>query len=1031
MAENTIDNLSIQVVASAERAISTFNRLASGASGLRGAARGAAGGMQDMAQGAKDAGTATREAGERAGKAEKSTRSYGRAAKDAGDNAKKGSSGISTFWQSLKRIAYYRAIRSIIKGITDSFREGAQNLYQWSASTGLSDFAKNLDRISTSVNYLKNSLGAMLEPIVRIITPIIEKVVDGIVWLTEKISQLFAALSGAETYTAAKKVATTWSDAGQSAAGSARKAANDIKRTILGFDEINKLEKANDGGSYGGGGSASPASQITDMFEERPLEGWAKKLSDIIRNIKQWFDEIFGPIKQLFTDAGDAFDDLNRKMNAPEENGGNGLPATITPTPSAEKIWDDFSKAWDAIQGKILFVKILPSTPADLLFNMFAKAWDEAGSKILYFSPKFDNRADVLYNNFKNAWDEAGSKILYFSAKFDNKAKTLYNAFKKAWDEAGSKTLYFSPKMDNTSEVLYNSFMRGWDEVGSNTLYFSPKLDNKASVLFNDFKNDWNALPSRTVYVSPKLDNNAGTLFNAFKAAWNNIQSRTVYVSPKLDNQAQTLFNAFRNAWNGIQSRTVYVSPKLDNTALVLFTAFTTAWKLLKPSVEIGIKFTITAAALFAGLQADWKLLTSTVYVSPKLDNTGKVLFDNLKSEWNTARTSLFAAPKLDNTGKVLFDAFKKAWDEAKTTLTVSVSLIKSGWTTVEQYIDNSFGGASGGGGQTSGGGAGRSIKVKVDLSEGWTGTPQSALGLIGLTSDVSVGAVAQWAATIGGIVGFLGVSDPHTTVTADAASSWQWLGGTFKEVVGAGDTTSTITAQNAKRWSNTYKEAVGAEDTTTTITADISTAWDAEGKTALQYMKLSGLKVTIPVAVKPKSGASNITLTADAHDVNKWTVAVSALGGIFNHGRRTNIPQYAGGTLNAHGSLFLAGEAGPEIVGHVGGRTEVLNKSQLASAMFSAVRAALAPAAANFAYAAQAMGTTSSSEPNYAGLYEIIRDAMGNALANDNGNRERNQLLREINDKDMNVEVSTSSINKAQTRMNRRAGTTIVAVGT
>ena len=48
-------------------------------------------------------------------------------------------------------------------------------------------------------------------------------------------------------------------------------------------------------------------------------------------------------------------------------------------------------------------------------------------------------------------------------------------------------------------------------------------------------------------------------------------------------------------------------------------------------------------------------------------------------------------------------------------------------------------------------------------------------------------------------------------------------------------------------------------------------------------------------------------------------------------------IPRYTGGTVNA-GSMFIAGEAGPELVGHVGGRTEVLNESQLASVMQSAV---------------------------------------------------------------------------------------------
>ena len=57
-----------------------------------------------------------------------------------------------------------------------------------------------------------------------------------------------------------------------------------------------------------------------------------------------------------------------------------------------------------------------------------------------------------------------------------------------------------------------------------------------------------------------------------------------------------------------------------------------------------------------------------------------------------------------------------------------------------------------------------------------------------------------------------------------------------------------------------------------------------------------------------------------------------NAIGGAFYGGSWHDIPQYASGTMNAHGSLFLAGEAGPEIVGHVGGRTEVLNKSQIAA---------------------------------------------------------------------------------------------------
>jgi hypothetical protein len=131
------------------------------------------------------------------------------------------------------------------------------------------------------------------------------------------------------------------------------------------------------------------------------------------------------------------------------------------------------------------------------------------------------------------------------------------------------------------------------------------------------------------------------------------------------------------------------------------------------------------------------------------------------------------------------------------------------------------------------------------------------------------------------------------------------------------------------------------------------------------------------------------------------------------------------------HGSLFWAGENGAEIVGNAGGRTEVLNKSQIASAMYSAVQAAMAPAAANFASAAENMGVAETGF-DFETLVDMVRQGVEQAMSRSNDyDRQKVELLRSINDKDFNVDVSTSSINRAQQRMNRRAGVTIAPVGT
>ncbi len=71
-----------------------------------------------------------------------------------------------------------------------------------------------------------------------------------------------------------------------------------------------------------------------------------------------------------------------------------------------------------------------------------------------------------------------------------------------------------------------------------------------------------------------------------------------------------------------------------------------------------------------------------------------------------------------------------------------------------------------------------------------------------------------------------------------------------------------------------------------------------------------------------------------------QFSIGAKALGGIFSDGRWKNIPQFASGMPSGiRGSLFFAGEAGPEIVAQGrAGSSEILNASQIASAIYSAV---------------------------------------------------------------------------------------------
>lgn len=791
MADNTIDNLSIQVTASAENAARVFDRLASSAGRLRGAASGAAGGMEDMAQGARDAGTETQKAGEQSGSAAPKIRGVGRDAKTAGDNAKKGASGLANFWQSLKRIAFYRAIRSIIKGITEAFQTGITNLYHWSDAIN-GHFAAAMDRLATSSLYLKNSLGAMVSPLIESFIPVLDTIIDKVVEVLNFFNMLVSAVSGADTYTIAKKTAAVWDASADKTKKSAKSAADDIKRTILGFDEINKLVKPNSSSGGSGSSSGTKTPDYSSMFEEKPLTGLFKKISDITSGWPDWLKALMG-----VGTAGLAI---------------FGIPALL------KKIWDGlknlfglkvpswFSRLFGGkggaginIPDEIKFpeseipVEPVMSLTPDEVFDSFEDAWNQS-NKELPLTPALDNNSEVLYNNFKRDWENAGSKTLYFSPKLDNVPSVLYNNFKRDWDNAGSKSLYFSPKLDNRAKILYGKFMAEWENAGSKILYFSPKLDNTGTVLYGVFKNEWDDAGSKILYFSPKLDNTANVLYNNFKREWDGAGSKILYFSPKLDNTAYVLLSAFKRDWsNGSPYVTVYVN------------------------LSKGNYFTLN----------DW----------------------------------------------------------VGTWVDVAVYLTQGNFWSLSDWL-------------------GDSVTVRVDLSMG-----------------------------SGGVINVNGVNN-------------RGFGGGQSAGGGAG---------RGRR----------------------------------------------------------------------------ANGGILSGMIWQDLPKYAGGTSSAHGTMFLAGEAGPEIVGHVGGRTEVLNKSQIASAMYSAVQAAMAPASANFAAAAYAMNadtTTLDMEM----LAEMVRQGVESAMERERDIlRQQLDTLRQINDKDTTVEVSTSSINKAQTRMNRRIGRTVVPVGT
>lgn len=184
---------------------------------------------------------------------------------------------VGKLFKQIGRIAFMRAIRAAIRGITKAISEGIGNLYQWSLLVDRT-FADSMDRIAASAQYLKNSIGAMAAPLIESLAPAIDVVVDKFVNAINVVNQFFAAMTGQNVYTAARKIPTEWAE---NETEKAMKSLKDLKKTILGFDELNVLNKDNRSDAQKNGKTVA---DYRNMFEVRTVESSIANFAKTIRD---------------------------------------------------------------------------------------------------------------------------------------------------------------------------------------------------------------------------------------------------------------------------------------------------------------------------------------------------------------------------------------------------------------------------------------------------------------------------------------------------------------------------------------------------------------------------------------------------------------------------------------------------------------------------------------------------------------------------------------------------------------------------
>lgn len=847
-------------------------------------------------------------------------------------------SKIGGFINSLKRIAFYRSIRKIIKEITQAFKEGMENLYQYSKVTG-TDFAKSMDMIATSLLYLKNSIGAMAAPIVNVLAPAIDFAIDKFVALLNVVNEAIAALTGAGTWTKAIKYPTEYAEGVNDAAGANKK----FKATILGIDEINPLKD----NSSGGGGSGSNALDYSKMFEEMETSS-----SSIGHKIKAFAKEI-----------KDAWD--NEDMSSVGETIGNAISNGLN------------SINWDSIRSRNakIFTNIatlingLIETPelADSIGKTMAEMLNTAVSTLSTFVNTVHWESigkfigEGLSSFFKDVkWNSVGTVIhdtvvgmtSLISSALDNLdtkavAKGISEFFK------GLDVLDIASALAKTLiSIIKSSF-----SVVGELMISDPATFNILAIGVGIKTGLVGSIAKSLGSGGSSSDAVSTGLMTPFKNAFKNLKGfLTSDINLAGNSLATTLGQAFvlaATAYEGFElgQYLYYKSETVQKIADGLVEAIT-------PYVDPDYHSDVEKQ------DALYEVVEELQRVYQGLDKANGAAKDIIENALNISGKSIkefladFDEESFINLGIDATDLYK----ELRTMGYTSQDLSEFGKKWLPNVLDVE-----------------NEIKFKANVKDAIKGVQQYRTSVNGIPTNVPT---------------YANFYDDQTGASRKVKNYVSLIGGIPSNV-------PSYAVFNSDGKAVGYKATIDSLQTTKTTTVYAET--DGANTNVNSYKTNLDSKV-------PGSKNTNITVTSPSSETIQQIAKsmYNDLANIFNAGvdksksgangmpsviaDMMKLSTFASGGFPDMGELFIANEAGAELVGQIGNKTAVANSDQIVSAVASGVASA---------------------------------NASQNALL-----REQNNILMRLLNKDTSAVISTSSIVNGLNRANRRDGNTIVPVG-
>ena len=178
---------------------------------------------------------------------------------------KESTNGIRHFGSRLKEITMGALVFNAISA-------GLRSVTQYMGTT-----LKSNQAFATSLARVKGSLLTAFQPIYEAVLPILISFMNILNAVIQAIGKFFAALSGKSYSQMQKNSKALNKQAG--ALGGVGDAAEEAKKQLMGFDEINKLSDTSTSGGGGGGGGGS--GEIEPIFDEFNTDEYKSKIDEL------------------------------------------------------------------------------------------------------------------------------------------------------------------------------------------------------------------------------------------------------------------------------------------------------------------------------------------------------------------------------------------------------------------------------------------------------------------------------------------------------------------------------------------------------------------------------------------------------------------------------------------------------------------------------------------------------------------------------------------------------------------------------